>query len=92
MSIEKSLVCSTGHITFATMEQLRDNSDSLPLIIYGKGDVGFLVYVHPEMAMDIRGIPTELLALIREAHANDCVWLMLDCDGDMLPGFETFDW
>lgn len=92
MTIEKCLVASTGHIAAGTADVLRDNPDALPLIVYNKGDVGWLIYTHPDMTLGMGAVPTELRNLIEEAKRQDCVWLMLDCDGSFLEGFPTFNW
>ena len=99
MEISKMLTVTTGHITEETADLL--NCDELHIITYDKDGYGWFIFLdaydinHYYNSDDIDDdyyVPEELLKLMKFASDNGCEWLCLDCDGDELDGFETFDW
>lgn len=92
MDITKMLTISTAHITeeTATKLDLEANTDDMQLSVYLKADYGWLVYVNKDL--DNRNIPDDLRKCLELAKANDCEWLCLDCDGEIVDGLDVYEW
>lgn len=95
MDISKVLTISTAHITEETDRKLQDNSELnlMDLSVYEKGEYGYWIYIDPlDILMCHANIPEDLLNCIKFARQNDCRWLCLDCDGEVVPELPTYEW
>lgn len=88
MEIAKMLIASTAHVTDQERCVLDDNG-------YSRGEYGWLIYVGepgagvlPELDILSEGLNAAVLA----ARKADCRYLMLDRDGDELPGVSVYEW
>jgi hypothetical protein len=95
MEIEKNLVVSTAHVTFDDMtllEALSKEDAPKGLIVY-ENEYFVLVYVQdPEPDLSHFSESFAKLFKFTRDHEEGFTFLKLDCDADMLDGFETFDW
>lgn len=85
---------STGHITEATSQMLNDTPDtSWPVTggTYGGYGYFFSTYQARERPRDL-DIPDDLWALLCYALENQCSYLMLDQDADLIDGLPQYDW
>ena len=101
MEISKMLTISTAHIRKDTAEFIenvcRDNTLS-KLIVYDKTaryngcseEYGWFIYCN--VALPDLNVPEDLLKVMCFARDNDCAWLCLDRDGEILDYFETYEW
>lgn len=85
MEICKMLTISTAHISFDTMRHLQD--DDTGVIAYPKEldgvRYGYVILADgSEEYLD--EAPDDLRACIELALDNDCAWLVIDCDGEVL--------
>lgn len=98
LEIARMLTISTAHISKETADLLAGDVDfgidvcwGACLSVYNKGDYGWLVFAdaantgHP-------GMPADLAACLRLAQENDCEWLCLDRDGDVVESLPVYDW
>ena len=95
MDITKVLTISTAHITEETDRKLQDESEvnNMCISVYDKSDYGYWIYIDPyDRLMCNENIPADLLNCIKLARRNDCQWLCLDCDGEVVPELPTYDW
>ena len=94
LEIQKVLVVSTAHITYADNIDLSHNPCGL---IIDKTDYSFLIYVGKESICDYdqsknEKISNELRKLIQLAQDNNCDYLKIDRDGPIYSNIKTFDW
>ena len=95
MDITKVLTISTAHITEETDRKLQDESEvnNMCISVYDKAEYGYWIYVDPfDGLMCHKNIPEDLLNCIKLARRNDCQWLCLDCDGEVVSELPTYDW
>lgn len=95
MDITKVLTISTAHITEETDRKLQDESEvnNMCISVYDKAEYGYWIYIDPyDRLMRNENIPVDLLNCIKLAQQNDCRWLCLDCDGEVVPELPTYDW
>ena len=92
MEITKMLTLSTAHITKDTAKllEVEPNTDEMQLCVYNKADFGWFIYVND--FLEDRGIPDDLYKCLELAKENDCNWLCLDCDGDVVDELEVYEW
>lgn len=90
LPIDKYMEVSTAHIQEGTNTFLRDATESLHsgISVYAKGGYGYWVNVEPGRS----DIPEDLAQLIDLANENNCMWLVLDCDGAIVEGLPTWNW
>lgn len=95
MEITRMLTISTAHISRETAATLDFDDDTLAweccISIYKKENYGWLIYASDAETED-PDMPDDLGACIRLARKNDCEWLCLDCDGEILETLPTYDW
>lgn len=95
MEISKMLTISTAQITEQTAKELDvaigKADSSIDLCIYEKKNYGFFVHI-PEDWEDGREIPADLMDCIRLAVVNDCRWLCLDRDGEIINELRVYEW
>jgi hypothetical protein len=105
MSVEKMLCLSTAHITQQQSEEL---AERVALDIEGQkpGDWtdGFIVYPHGAYGwlLPIGGIEREdlvqdgidgnIMAIFDQAIAEQCDWILIDQDAELIEGLPEFDW
>lgn len=97
LEISKILTISTEHISKEDIDALEKGTDAgwSQLVCY-KYEYGDFVYI--PSAKDIAGLsagknlPKYFIKLLQLAAENDCKFLVLDCDADVLDGYKTFDW
>jgi len=92
MEITKMLTISTAHITKETADLLNiePDNDNMQLSVYNKADFGWFIYVNIDL--DNRNIPDDLRRCLDLAKDNDCNWLCLDCDGEVVDGLDVYEW
>lgn len=101
MEISKMLTISTTHIRKDTAEFIenvcRDNTLS-KLIVYDKTaryngcseEYGWFIYCNVDLP-DLN-VPEDLLKLIKFTKSNNCDWLCLDRDGDVVDSLDKYEW
>ena len=95
--IEKCITISTAHIKEETVNFLEslcdDKNVDCPIVAYKKGDVGYWIYVPSDFAgITDKKVPSDLWCSIAFAHRNECQWLCLDRDGQIINSLQRFDW
>lgn len=84
LEIATVLVISTAHITRATALKLEEFEIEAA---FTRSD-GWVLHVG-DKATDA---PADLEAALAFARAQGCTWLMLDCDGPLVVGLESWSW
>ena len=93
LDISKMLTVSTVHITNKTASKLGfDEFEDIP--VFEKGEFGWLVCALCIDYLDDaeNQIPADLFAAMMLARSNDCEWLCLDHDGEIVDELKVFDW
>ncbi len=101
MQIQKCIVCNSSHMTQDDMKILHHLSDDLlddetSEWIHSTG-FGFLIRLNaitnPILVLKYYGISKSLRRLILAINNEyDNELIMFDPDGDIIGGYETFDW
>lgn len=96
MDISSMLTVSTSHISAATATKLdlsQETNGDIGIIYFNKGDYGWFIWLadYDDYYTDSR-IPIDLLKVMKFAKAQNCCWLCLDCDGEVLDYLTVFDW
>lgn len=99
LDIQRTLVLSTAHMpqwmaramdNYAVEGKCRD--DRMDLVAFDPVEYGYRVHVGEDPSV-IDKQPPEIRPALRLALANNCTWVMFDCDGfthsTLLP---TYDW
>jgi len=94
------LTISTAHITDKTAENLKKRpphfdsfwSAADHIAVYDKDSYGWWILVSELEYAELNQLPDDLAACCRLAMQNDCAWLCLDCDGDIVDCLPTYDW
>ncbi len=97
--IEKTLICSTKHITKedAVSLEAMAGSDPSPLIVYDMG-YGYLIYTGQLVADEDKkemveaGLSEACINLLFWSRDNDCVYLHLDGNGAEYDNLPTYEW
>ena len=96
LPVYKYLDISTAHITEETevflWRQVQDEDGDL--IVYKK-ECGYFIHVpcDPDELNEMEVIiPHDLMACLRLAMENNCYWLVLDADAEVINELETFEW
>jgi hypothetical protein len=96
--IIKMLTLSTAHITEETANELDTEAKScglsdIPFAVYREDDYGWFICLssHLELLDEIY-LPEDFKACCYLAKENDCEWLRLDRDGEIVPDLPTYDW
>ena len=91
MEISKMLTISTAHISEETARLLdiEPDNDNMQLTVYNKADFGWFVYVS-EYFEDC-DIPDDLRKCLELAKENNCTWLCLDCDAEIVDGLDFYE-
>ena len=96
MAIIKMLELSTAHVTKQTAEQLDElcsNRNYDDVIVYGKGEYGWIVYGYPSADYDPpENTPADLQDVITLARERGCYWIMFDRDADKIEDLKTYEW
>lgn len=92
MEIAKMLTISTAHITAetATKLDLEPNTDEMQLSVYRKSDYGWMIWVN--FNLDNCNATDDLRKCLELAKANNCEWLCLDCDGEIVDELDKYEW
>ncbi len=90
LEIEKVLVVSTGNITKEDSELLTKASEENTLTVY-ETEFFYLIPLCQELS-DKFSIGFGKLFEFAKNHEEGFTHLKLDCDGELLEGFEEFDW
>lgn len=92
LPIFKLMRISTAHITSETddylMSVIDDNDFMLQLFHTG---YGYLISVPYDDELDTE-IPPDLKCCLEFARENDCAWLQLDSDGDVIDELKEYNW
>jgi hypothetical protein len=101
MEISKMLTISTCHITKETAKFIdnvcKDNNLSI-LIVYDKSakysdcteKYGWFIYCN--VALPDLNVPEDLLKVMCFTRDNNCDWLCLDRDGEVVDGLDVYEW
>ena len=101
MEIYKMLVLSTGHITDETGRALEKRYDhdawnvhvwQDDFCIYDKEEFGWWINLSDITEAELSSCPEDFAACCRLAMQNDCEWLCLDCDGEVVDCLPTYEW
>jgi len=99
MEIERSLVVSTAHITKADNIKLEieSSTNSAPSLVVYRYEFGFLIYtgspIDELIDKDVHERYSHALSnLLRLAKRENCQYLKLDCDAQIYPDLEVFNW
>lgn len=94
LEFSKMLTISTAHISLDTnMWLIREcNKDLGNVVVYLKNDVGFFIYVPELLEILSSDIPKDLEKCMLLAENNDCTWLCLDRDGEVVENLDKFEW
>lgn len=82
LEISKVLTASTAHITPMMMA-------TNPDLVQAQFESGWILYVPENIEEDRQDPLRKLLSLAKE---QGCQWILLDCDGPIIDGLETFEW
>lgn len=90
LEITKMLVLSTGHLTEYACNEFFDTYRHA----HNKGEFGGFVYVPTDdcPVMDGDELPGCLIDCLKFADANDCGWVMFDCDGPIIDDLPEYLW
>jgi hypothetical protein len=83
LEITKMLVISTGHLTEDTCNNWQSGTR-----FFDKGEWGFFANVGDED----EDLPSDLRSCMALARANECDWIMFDCDGPLLKELPYYEW
>ena len=93
MDIVKMLTISTAHITKRTADMLDAIDTPFDVCIYDKGTAldkyGWFL---TDWTLQEETRPEDLRACCKFAERNDCAWLCLDCDGEVVDCLPTYEW
>ena len=92
MEISKMLTLSTAHIKRTTADWL--DSIQNEIVVYPKDEYGWFIYLSTEMFEEINLmiVPYDLIVCIQFALDNDCLWLCLDRDGEIVDELDQYNW
>jgi hypothetical protein len=87
-AIHSLLVASTGHVTVREAQSLTNHG-------HCRGETGWFFYVGqnglPALA-ELEPLSEGLAAVVRQAQASGCQYVLLDRDAIPLSGIPTYDW
>jgi hypothetical protein len=94
LEINQELVISTAHLRESTFAALcSGNPKYAPYISFDRYDYGVRIYIELAEKLTVSNyIPLELFRCMQLAHDNDCKWLVLDQDGDVVPQLNIWEW
>jgi len=99
MEIERSLVVSTAHISADDNEKLANEAEmnTTPSLVVYTYQYGFLIYtgspIDELIDENVQIRYSEALSnLLRLAKRENCQYLKIDCDAQIYPDLEVFDW
>lgn len=93
LEITKMMTISTAHITEETANRLnRDpNDNNLGICVYPKSEYGWYIPIDKEL-INVKGLPEDLVKVMKFAASMDCQTLCLDCDANICEELPIFDW
>ncbi|MBT2289544.1 hypothetical protein J7E73_10440 [Paenibacillus albidus] len=89
VELAQMLVLSTAHLTRKVGFDLIHNQYNPSLIVYKKGDYGYMIYVPESIAEEWPACIQEVLKLAQWVNAQ---WVMLDCDGPLHAALPLYYW
>lgn len=90
LEIDRTLVCSTSHLSEEDNQSLFDEETNL--IVYSLDEYGYMILARPVESDEPREHSDNLESLLEFARKNDCDWLRLDRDAEQIEGLPTFEW
>lgn len=90
LEIHSMMALSTAHISLETKNQL-EHEQINGLVVYQKEEFGWFVVV-PDEEEEPEHLPDDLKNLIMFAKQNECSWIMLDRDVQIISVIPTFNW
>jgi hypothetical protein len=98
--VRQILDISTAHVSERTARILDEivADDALlglrpGVIVHGKGEHGWLVYVPSEPSQESTpDFPEDLRTCMEHARALDCDWVMFDRDGVVIDALPEYEW
>lgn len=87
----RMLVLSTAHVTAETVRLFRYHPSSLPLHFRKGVNYGWFIPLYELDEDDLNSWRPDLLAIRSLAEANDCTWIMLDRDAEIVPDLPTYE-
>lgn len=99
LDIQRCLTISTAHIKEDTAIKLdrEPTLNNMCITVYKKLEYGYWIYC-PEDMLDYydnnkyKKIPEDLWNCMLLAHKNNCEWLCLDCDEELIDELEVYEW
>lgn len=89
VELAQMLILSTAHLTPQVSAELMDKQYEPSLIVYEKGDYGFLIFVPEFIAEEWPACLHEVLKLAQRVNAQ---WVMLDGDGPIHSALRQYEW
>lgn len=93
LPILRVLELSTAHITKESNEFLRYEAHTcgpVQLIVFEKGEYGYLIRVEDHEIED--QVPEDIKSLLEFAESQNCTWMILDRDGEVLESLPRWEW
>lgn len=95
LEIDRTLVCTTAHLTEEDNQALF--YETTGLVVYEMGEYGWMVLarpVNPDASPDSvdRQHSDNLERLLQFARDRDCEWVRFDRDASEIEGLQTFNW
>lgn len=94
LEIDRTLVCTTSHITAEDNQQLFDEETNL--VVYSMDEYGYMIWTGGNTfqlyMQEAKNISDSFRILLTFAKQQKCEWLRLDRDAEEIEGLETFEW
>ncbi|MFS0841304.1 hypothetical protein [Paenibacillus sp. 1P03SA] len=95
LPIYKLLDVSLFHLSRETSYQLlelcRRVQKPFSLMVYGAGDMSFVISVPDDPAL-LKTLPSDLKAVLTYANKKGCAWILLDAIADIFKDLQSYDW
>ena len=101
MEISKILTISTAHITEETakfIDNVCEDNNLSNLVVYNKsakyigGTAQYGWFIYCNVALPDLNVPKDLLKIMCFTRDNNCDWLCLDRDGEVVDGLDEYEW
>lgn len=92
LEIDRTLVCSTSHLSPDDAQSLFN--EETDLVVYSLDEYGYMILARPidGYTGEARKHSDNLEKLLAFARKHRCDWLRLDRDANEIDGLQVFDW
>ncbi len=87
LEIDRTLVCSTSHLSMEDVQALFD--ETTHLVVYEMGQYGYMIWTS---SIEEKIHSDNLESLLKLARKHNCEWIRFDRDADVIEGLRTFEW